>query len=486
MNKKIFIALLFLISLIVLAGGCGGGHSDLPVTGGTEVDAALSGAWTTKGSGTATLAGINTDSDELEQFRAFGEIPDEVLKQYQEQQAKKAAKTITAPVTRAVAFFENSNISGTNGTLKLTAVFIVSDDSNYLPIVFNGVTLTTTSSGTNSWTAATPDGGTLTINMPSEEKINISGKISYLDYNCEFSTSIEKSQANPIDPAAILDGTWTLDGTQSGGCLADSSSKVTAAVVPEVASIAFTKTNNISSSHISQVKNGADVDAVLSLFQSIKPSSEATLSQLDDNVYKLKDANGNETLIFIENSDEIFVIKNESEDNTVQATEFLPLKKVNLDIETALNKNWTASEGDGGGWIYFYDITKLVTTTDPTELEFLKLLEYVSFSLKTASLKFSGVTANDDGTITAKMNVSASLSIATEFLKTILPADKQVAPVDESGTVTMTKSGNSWHFENDGDIYNASFISDKELILSVYSLSENEGYGEFVIRFRAN
>ena len=339
----------------------------------------------------------------------------------------------------------------------------------------------------NSWTAAAPGGGTLSINMSSEEKINLSGKISYLDYNCEFSTAMEKNQANSIDPSAILDGTWTLDGTQSGGCLADIS-KVTAAVIPEAASIAFSVNNNakavnsVSSSKISRMKTSAAENSS-AVFQSVKPSTEAELVYISENVYKLTDKSGNETLIFVENTDEIFVIKNESEDNTVQTTEFLPLKKVNLDIETALKKNWTASESDGGGWAHF-NAENFNLTTDPAELEFLKLLENISFTLKNAALNFSGVTANDDGTITASMNISASFTMSNELLDSL--GMSETFSENTSEKVTMTKSGNSWNFENDGDIYTASFVSDNKLILSIKTGGGSEGEGEFIIRFSAD
>ena len=106
MNKKIFIGLLFLISLIVLAGGCGGGHSG-SVTNNTEVDAALNGAWLSSNSGNATIASTNDDADELEEFtKAFGEIPEDVLQQYKEMQADKTEEFVNVPVTRAMLFFE--------------------------------------------------------------------------------------------------------------------------------------------------------------------------------------------------------------------------------------------------------------------------------------------------------------------------------------------------------------------------------------------
>jgi len=381
-----------------------------------------------------------------------------------------------------MALFEDCNLSGTSGTVKLTAVIIVSGDTTYLPIFFNGVKLSTQRNSTNSWTATTPDGGTLSINMSSEEKMNLSGKIKYLDYNCEFSTAIEKNEGNSINPETILEGTWSLDGTQSGGALSDGS-KVFASVVPAMASMSFNKnqtsamTLSAASSHISLVKNSAGVDDLLSLLHSVKPASEAKLSQISDSVYKLTDSDGNESIIFVENTDEIFVIKNESEDNIVETSVFLPLKKADWDIETLLKKNWVASEGDGGGWI-------LINSNVLDEANASNIL--LSFTLKNASLNFSGVTVNDDGTITASMQVNASLPVNNEIFKTLLTEAQRTMTVNESGTVTLTKSGNSCRFTNDGDIYNLSFISETELILSVETGKEGEGVGEFIIKFNAN
>ena len=59
MNKKFLIGL-FIISLIALAGGCGGGSSS-SVNTLTEVNAALNGAWKSSTDGTATVTSTNID-----------------------------------------------------------------------------------------------------------------------------------------------------------------------------------------------------------------------------------------------------------------------------------------------------------------------------------------------------------------------------------------------------------------------------------------
>ncbi len=474
MNKKIFIGLL-IISLIVFAGGCGGGSSNNFVADITDINTILYGEWTAQTNGTAKLTSINDDSSELEEFiNAFGEIPDEILQQYE--QVKKNTESVNAPVTRAIALFEDCNVAEINGTLKFTAIIIISNDTTYLPILINGEKLSTQSSGTNSWTATTPDGGTLSINMTSDEEINLSGKINYLDYECEFSTVINKNPSNFIDPETILDGAWILDGTQGGGCLAYDS-KITAAVVPEEASISFNNVSNMSSFHVLSVMTSSNVNEDTSLLQKINPSVEVAFTEICDNVYRLKDSNGNESIIFVENADEIFIIKNDSENN-IQTSTFLPLKKIDLDIETALNKTWIASEGEGGG----YARIETSIFSGDIDAEFLKLLEYFSFTLKNASLNFSGVTLNDDDSITATININALFSVSNELLKDLGIID--TLPISESAQFTLTKSGNFLSFEYDGDIYNASFISENKLILSVQSSKAGEGESEFIMRFR--
>ncbi|MBR1485967.1 MAG: hypothetical protein IJ597_01755, partial [Synergistaceae bacterium] len=243
MDKKFFA--LVLISLMLLVGGCGG-SSNSPVTSLTDVNAALKGAWTLSSNGTATIADSN-ESDELQAFKnAFGaDVPNDVLKEYEEYQNAQNSK-ITAPVTSATAIFEDCNVSETNGSAKLTAIIIISGDTEFLPIVFNGVNLTTQRSGTNTWSATVPDFGDLTINMSSEEKMTLSGTVEYLGYDCEFSTVINKNPSNSIDPSTILNGTWTLDETQGGGYLANNS-EIIATAAPETVSMFFSGTSSQTS-----------------------------------------------------------------------------------------------------------------------------------------------------------------------------------------------------------------------------------------------
>ena len=485
MNKKFFIGL-FLISLIILNGGCGGSSKNNPVTSTTDVNNAWKGAWTSSNNGTAVISSIQTDSDELDSFvNAFGEIPDEVLEQYQQ---NKTDESVNAPVTRVMTFFENCDIAENNGTAKLTAIIIISDDSSYLPLFLNGVSISTQRSNTNEWTATIPDIGTLSINMASEEKINLSGKISYLDYNCEFNTVINKNQSNSIDPKTILDGTWNLDGTQGGGYFV-SDSNIVSAVIPEKASIFFNNTGEENSALKSSMTSFYSLRMPISteseetsLFQNITPVNEGTLTQIYGDVYKFKKTNGNESIIFVENTDEIFMFMTESADNSMQACMFLPLKKVSFDIESALKKNWTASDGDGGGYIKF----SLDNPDKDPYIDLINDLDTFSLTLQNGTVNFSDVTFNDDGTITTTVALDTTLFLTNKILEEFIGFDRENISVSDTAQITMTHSGNFLQFEDDdGAVYKLSFISDNELFLYTKA-DDNEINGEFVMKFKAN
>ena len=356
MNKKIFIGL-FVISLIVLAGGCGG--SSHSVTGSTDVNAALSGTWTLSANGTASVT--STVSDDLSDMEALiaelEKLSADARTQYEDAKKKETPETVKVSVTKAMAFFEDCNVKDTNGSAKLTAVVILSSDSLCLPVFYNGVSISTQRNNTNEWTATTSAGDTLSITMSSEEKINLSGKINYLDYVCEYSTDMNKNATNSINPQTILDGTWNLSGAQAGGYLAVNSD-ISAAVIPEAVSICFKDTKEESSALTSNVTSfyslymktsntGSNDEAPV--LRIVNPSASETLTKVSDSVYKFTTEDNGEGIVFVENTDEIFVFMAESEGNAGRACMFLPLKKANFDLEAAMKKTWKVS--DGGGYV---------------------------------------------------------------------------------------------------------------------------------------
>ena len=478
MSKRFFA--LVLISLMVLAGGCGG-SSNSPVTGITDVNSALKGAWTSSNSGTATIAdpgetaGLQTFIDE------FGE--DAVNALYEEYGFVRDNK-ISAPVTRAMAVFEDCDVSGGTGTAKLTAIVIVSGDSAFMPIVFNGAALSTRRNSTNEWTATVPDAGTLTISMSSEEKMTLSGRVQYLGYDCEFSSVMDKKQTSSLNPDTVLAGTWSLDGTQGGGYLAEDN-KIIAAAAPESVSMSFSGTaSDLSTTSFYSLRmrtSSTEGHEETSLFQDIS-DGKGTLANIYGDVYRFTDTDGSESIIFVENVDEIFVFMLESEDISGQACMFLPLKKVTIDVKQAMRKTWTASSGMGGGYVMDF-------SGDDDELELLNLLGAFSFSLRNAELKFSDVTLNDDGTVTAAMDMNSSFLCTNEILAGLpgISEDDMVIPVSEnSRQVTMTRSGNFLQFSLDGDTYKLAFVSDTEAFLAVTPDRAQIGEGEFAIRMRAS
>ena len=447
MNKKIFTGL-FVISLIVLAGGCGG--SSHSVTSTTDVNAALNGVWVSSINGTATVTITNDDNDALDSLiEAFGEIPDEL----EEAKKNETVEPINVPVTSAVVLFDDCNVEGNSGTAKLTAIIILGDDSLCLPIFYNGAAVSTQRNNTNEWTATTSDGDTLSIKMASEEKITLSGKVHYLDYVCEFSIVIDKNMPNSINPQEILDGTWKLDAGQGGGYLAVNSI-ITSAIIPEAVSMYFKDTKQTSSTLTSTLTSfyslymktsntGTNEEAPV--LQTVNPACIETLTQIYGSVYKFTEGNI-EGIIFIENTDEMFIFMTEDVNNAWQTCMFLPLKKVSFNLEEAMNKTWTVV--DGGGYV-----------------------ENDSFTLGSVSIMFSGVTAD-----TATVNIQASFAETNDT-----SASTKSRTYNDS--VTMKRSGNFLSFEDSDKIaYNIAFISDTEAFLSI----NNENSSEyFVLRFRA-
>ena len=447
MNKKIFTGL-FVISLIVLAGGCGG--SSHSVTSTTDVNAALNGVWVSSINGTATVTITNDDNDALDSLiEAFGEIPDEL----EEAKKNETVEPINVPVTSAVVLFDDCNVEGNSGTAKLTAIIILGDDSLCLPIFYNGAAVSTQRNNTNEWTATTSDGDTLSIKMASEEKITLSGKVHYLDYVCEFSIVIDKNMPNSINPQEILDGTWKLDAGQGGGYLAVNSI-ITSAIIPEAVSMYFKDTKQTSSTLTSTLTSfyslymktsntGTNEEAPV--LQTVNLACIETLTQIYGSVYKFTEGNI-EGIIFIENTDEMFIFMTEDVNNAWQTCMFLPLKKVSFNLEEAMNKTWTVV--DGGGYV-----------------------ENDSFTLGSVSIMFSGVTAD-----TATVNIQASFAETNDT-----SASTKSRTYNDS--VTMKRSGNFLSFEDsDKTAHNIAFISDTEAFLSI----NNENSSEyFVLRFRA-
>ncbi|MBR1418089.1 MAG: hypothetical protein IJ576_03885 [Synergistaceae bacterium] len=478
--KKIF--LLLMLALAVTTVGCGGSsHSS------RKANTALTGAWISSSSstGTAKITSVNYDADELEEFtKLLGNIPEDVLKQYNEANKNKA-ESVTVPVTNAMAVFESSGAA-----VKLTAIFVLSGDTEYLPLILQDVELSAAVSslaehnrsintGANAWTADIP-GGTLTINnIGSGEKIKITGTVRYLDYDCEFETVIEKDTPNELDIQEVLNGTWTLNSAQAGGYNA------AAASVPETVSLHFNFDSDLKGSVTSfyslNLKNSANNNALL---QTINSGSDYTLTQIYGNLYQLKSSSSNskpiDGIIFIENIDEIFMFTADENGGVM----FLPLKKVNIDLEAAMKKTWTAASG--GGYLKCGGMDN--PDNDPA-IEFIKELDTFSFILQDAELKLSNIKFNNAEAVTADSDISISFVLTNKTLDELLAAAglaNEAVTIYDTVHAGMARSGNFLKFTDEDSIYNIVFISDTDAFLKISS-TEDAGvdYGEFAIRLQA-
>ena len=501
MNKKIFIGFLFLISLLALSGGCGS-SSNGPITSETNVNLTWNGAWVSSSSGTAEVATTNNSDESLSELtEAFGEITEDMLEtsedkalyeEYKKQDASEPAK-IKASVTNTMLIFEDCDISKDKGTAKMTAVFIFSsDDVSYVPMLFNGVTLTTTRSQINAWTAEYSSGDTsisMDISMPSAEEMRASVNIQYADYIGSLDIAVNKnSQASSIKLAEILDGTWRFEsGTQGGGYLASDSDSDISVLVPEDFIAAFNGTKEENSEITSSIQiatrmavkkqNSADDDAVI---QFINPSSSATITKINGDLYKLEGERGTVSFLYIDNTDEMYLFHAETEDNSEQSYVYLPLKKISFDIEAAMKKTWTAV--DGGGYMHLDDPeTFFGAKDDPLMQAVAEFLQDISFELKSSTLSFSDVTS-DDSTITATTNFDASFTpsaMGTEFEDFVFPTLNE--------QVNFTRVGNILRYaEDDDNDLCISFISDTKALLSIATKKEGTGEAYFTLEFSAN
>ena len=512
MNKKvlpgILLLLMLLTSLVILSGGCGGnGALDNSGNNNNEnnnnqasVDSALNGVWTSSNSGTAHITNLNADNEDMheeiiEQLKIIS--PDA----YELYQKSLRPESVSANVSSAAVIFEDSNISEDTGSVKLTAAIIVNYENNMLPVLLNGVKLTTKRSSSNTWTAAIPDyDGELTISVNSSGSMTLSGTITYIDHEWEFSTVINKNTYDDLleSPSEILEGVWKFDTAQTGAYISDTG--MLSNITPEDVdvSIAFGAENNsitrMAASYyvsLNSARNALDNETADtgSEFTSVTVSS-GTLTQILGNLYKFTDENKKETLIFIENSDKIYVFTSDSEsDSDGTAYMYLPMKKSSgFNLESAMNKSWSASGSEnGGGYLHF---TNLDTKSDPL----LALMENLPFILKNCTLNLQDVNTNDDNTVTAKINLASVFTLTSEFFKSFMPQEELDMPVDVNSEETFKMIGNVLVLnsaeDNEEGVFYISFISDSEALLTIEVKSntgdEYDGTMKFVAVLSAN
>ena len=510
MNKKVFPSILLLLmlltSLVVLSGGCGG-NGALDNSGNNNnnsagVNSMMNGAWTSSNSGTAHITKLNADDNEL---------PEEVLEQlktfsqdaYALYQQSNSPKSVSANISSAVVFFEDCNISEDTGSMKLTAAIMVNYEDYTLPVLLSGVNLTTIRSG-STWTVSLPHyDGSLTLQAASDGNMTLSGAITYIDHEWEFSTVISKYTDEELleDPNEILEGTWEFDNDQTGAYI--SNTGMLSNIKPEDVdvSIAFGLENGsvtkMAASYyltLNSARDALDNDSTdsSSEFMSITANS-GTLTQVAGNLYKFTDEDGKGILIFIESSSRIYIFTSDSDSDSSSEGEsymYLPMTKSSgFNLESAMKKSWSATAGNGGGYVHF---TNLDTETDPLK----KALENLSFTLKNCSLSFSGVNINDDDTVTATVNFSSVFTLTSEFFAQFMPQNERDMDAIgfDSEKLTLDITGNILNLSikenNDEDNLYISFISDSEALLTIESKSntgdEYDGTAKFVTVLSAN
>ena len=124
--------------------------------------------------------------------------------------------------------------------------------------------------------------------------------------------------------------------------------------------------------------------------------------------------------------------------------------------------------------------------------DFLKILGIFSYTLQYATLNFSDVTTNDDGTNTVTFGLDSSFLCTNDFVSLLLdyaglPAETMSMPITSTiNKATIANSGNFLRFiDSDGIIYDLSFISDTEAFLAIDETGPETGYNRLVLRLRA-
>lgn len=120
-------------------------------------------------------------------------------------------------------YFDEVDIDGTAGTAKFSLVASLSTDQFLIPMVFDELTLNTTRTSSNEWTAATQH-GTFTIKLLSPSKAELSGTLNYpvsvytLSINLDVTVSrVASATLPPVNIDSVLDGTWQTAGLTGGG-----------------------------------------------------------------------------------------------------------------------------------------------------------------------------------------------------------------------------------------------------------------------------
>ena len=346
--------------------------------------------------------------------------------------------------------------------------------------------------------------GSLTLAMTSEGSMTLSGTLTYIDHDWEFSTVINKNIGDELleSPSEILAGVWKFDNTQTGAYV--SSTGMLSNITPEDidVSLAFGSENNSAMSMaasyyvtLNSARTALDNEsnASSSKFMSIMTTSGA-LTQISGSLYKFTDENSQEALIFIEDSEKIYVFTSDCESDSESGSNstafmYLPMTKSSgFDIESLMGKSWSASGStSGGGYVHF---TNLENSTDPIK----KALANLSYILKSFSLSFSDVNMNNDSTVTAIVNLSSVFTLTSEAFKKILNQDDldmdSLEINSEQHTLDVTGNILKLAMTDEEALIYISFISESEALLTIEMKSstgdEYDGTAKFTALLTAN
>lgn len=354
-----------------MSGGCGGSSSSSFVDEYTPEDANASwtGAWVAS-SGSAAVRAESSD--------------------------------YPLTIKNIAAVFDSCDVEDEQGTAHMTALIIL-DGALYLPVFFENLTLSTDRTGSASWTAQTPH-GTLSITMTDKGKAHFSGAITYFDYECEFSASVSKAEANAstLKPENMLDGTWGYNSGEAGGYRYANGEM--AALLPRYVTVCFNDTDSSSTvattaGYIEMpIFESGDAEAGDSMFMHFEDTeNHCRLENFYGSIYKMSNASnraGISSLIFIQSETQIYMLMSWLQPGG-QVNILLPLTKIEASdgnsIAEVLSRKWSATRGGG-----------VMTPSADTSMR-------VNLQLVSCDMTFSDVQASN-GRGTAKIDVTGTFS----------------------------------------------------------------------------
>ena len=368
--------LVLLCVLAFMSGGCGGSSSSsVSEYAPKNANAAWSGSWIAS-SGTASARIQSTDH--------------------------------ALDVQNIAAVFYSCDVEGDSGSAKMSALVILSGDM-YMPMFFPDLLLSTDRTSLNSWTASTPH-GTLSVNLLSDDKANLSGTVNYLGYDCSFSASVIRAEppAASLKPENMLNGTWNYNAARAGGYRYANGSM--SALIPRYVTMCFNGTDSTSSTATTAgfIEMPASASGSYNEEDSIyirlaDTENLCSITNIYGDIYAMagtENPAGIVSLIFVQSETQIYVLMSWVQPDG-QMCILLPMTKVQQseerNIAAGLSRKWSAISGGG-----------LMIPAADTSMQ-------VSFELQSCDLSFGNIQASD-GAGYAEISASGSFASASRTL----------------------------------------------------------------------